>query len=334
MSNKKHIQKVSVIIPLYNQKDYISEAINSVLEQTYENIEIIVINDGSTDDPGIVLDKFKDKIIVINQENAGLSGARNTGIKNSSGEYLQFLDADDVLTKEKVEKQISYISSAEEDLLYCKIEILNDMDNSISSRSTYAFNDIFSHFYLFWKPYPTPIHSLLFNRNIFEKYGFFDEDLEANEDRFYLAKLSYSGVKFRYIPFIGGYYRRHSKSMNADPVFIITSSIKFYLKINKFTGEEFIFNKFGFSGYQMICANCTFYYFIQIRNGIKREILNNIKKALKKNRITFFAEPLDSRFKKNKFRKMLLACYFERYTRFIRSLFNVSGNFSLFKRKK
>ncbi|MCK5004740.1 MAG: glycosyltransferase [Candidatus Aminicenantes bacterium] len=334
MSNKKYLPKISVIIPLYNQKDYISEAINSVLEQTYENIEIIVINDGSTDDPGIVLEKYKNKITVINQDNAGLSSARNTGIKNSTGVYLQFLDADDILVEEKIEKQISSLLQNKEDLSYCKIEVLNDIDNSISSRITYEFDDIFSHYYLFWKPYPTPIHSLIFNRKIFDKYGLFDEDLKANEDRFYLAKLSYSGVKFRYIPFVGGYYRKHSESMNADPEFIITSTIKFYLKINKVVGEKYIFDSFGYSGYQMMCANCTFYYFIQIRNGIKGEILKNIKKVLRENGIIFFVEPLDSRFKKNKFRKMLLACYFERYTNIFRSFFNLSGNFNLFQRKK
>lgn len=334
MINKKHLPKISVIIPLYNQKDYITEAINSVLDQTYKNIEIIVINDGSTDDPGIVLDKFKNKIIVINQDNAGLSNARNTGIKNSCGVYLQFLDADDILLKEKIEKQISSLPQNKEDLSYCKIEILNDMDNRISSRTTYEFNNLFSHYYLFWKPYPTPIHSLIFHKDIFDKYGLFEEDLNANEDRFFLAKLSYSGVTFRYIPFIGGYYRKHSESMNADPVFIITSTIEYYLKINRFVGEKYIFDSFGYSGYQMMCANCTFYYFIQIRNGIKREILKNIKKVLKKNEIAFFVEPLDSRFKKNKLRKMIFACYLERYINAFKSIFNLSGNFSLFQKIK
>ena len=334
MNNKKYLQKVSVIIPLYNQKDYISDAINSVLAQSYENIEIIVINDGSTDDPGIVLDKFKNKINVINQKNSGPSAARNTGIKNSTGEYLQFLDADDILVKEKIEKQMSSMLPDKENLSYCIIKTLNDIDNSISSRTTYEFDDIFSHYYLFWKPYPTPIHSLIFHKDIFNKYGLFEEDLKSNEDRIYLAKLSYFGVKFRYIPFVGGYYRKHSGSSTTDQIFTITSTIKFYLKINKFVGEKYVFDSFGYSGYQMMSANCTFYYFIQIRNGIKREILKNIKRVLKTNEITFFVEPLDSRFKKNKFRKMLLACYFERYLNTFKSFLNKVGNFNLFKRKK
>ncbi len=331
---KKFLFKVSVIIPLYNQSKFVGQAINSVLDQTYKNIEIIVVNDGSTDDPGIVLGKFKNMINIINQDNAGLSNARNTGIKNSSGEYLQFLDADDILTKDKIEKQINTFLTDIENLSYCKIEILNDMDNRISSRTTYEFNNIFSHYYLFWKPYPTPIHSLIFHKDIFNKYGLFEEELNANEDRFFLAKLSYSGVTFSYIPFIGGYYRKHSESMNSDPVFIITSTIEYYLKINRFVGEKYVFDRFGYSGYQMMCANCTFFYFIQIRNGVNRKILSNIKKVLKNNGIAFFVKPLDSRFKKNKFVKMLFACYFERYSNAFKSVFPVLKHLNVFQRKK
>lgn len=93
-------KKISVTIPVYNvEPDYIENAINSVLNQTYKNIEIIVVNDGSTDEKTLeYLRTINNPVIkIINQENKGSGGARNTGIENSNGEYIGFLDADDWL---------------------------------------------------------------------------------------------------------------------------------------------------------------------------------------------------------------------------------------------
>ena len=86
----------SVIIPLYNKQDYITRTINSVLNQTYQNFEIIVVDDGSTDKSLSVVKTIKDKRIkVFSQKNLGVSNARNKGIKQSKGNYIAFLDADD-----------------------------------------------------------------------------------------------------------------------------------------------------------------------------------------------------------------------------------------------
>lgn len=90
--------KVSVIIPVYNVKPYLERCIHSVLEQTYKDLEIIMVDDGSTDGSGELADSLKSLspcIQVLHQKNQGLSGARNTGIRNASGEYVVFLDSDD-----------------------------------------------------------------------------------------------------------------------------------------------------------------------------------------------------------------------------------------------
>ncbi len=312
--------KVSVIIPLYNQKLYVSEAINSIISQTYENIEIIVVNDGSTDCPEKVLEQFKGKITVINQKNSGLSGARNAGILKSKGEYIQFLDADDLLFPEKISRQINEIIDNKGVIPYCEIEVLNDNDGIISTRTTDDYKDIYSNYYLFWEPYPTPIHSLLFDRDIFNEFGFFDEDLKANEDRCFLAKLAYFGIKFKFTKFKGGLYRKHQFSMNTDPSLMVDSAIKFYKKMDKITGDEFVKRKFGYSGFQMMCANLTFFYFLKIREGEKRRFLKKIRFILKKEGIYFFADPLKSRFKNNKFTMMLISCYFKRYLNILKKV--------------
>ena len=91
---------ISVIVPVYNAEQYLAECLDSVLEQTYKNLEIILINDGSRDASGEICRQYRerdDRIILIEQENAGVSVARNRGIEQASGEYLMFVDADDMI---------------------------------------------------------------------------------------------------------------------------------------------------------------------------------------------------------------------------------------------
>ena len=105
--------KVTVVIPCYNQGEYIDECLDSVFNQTYHNIEIIIVNDGSTDDfTNLKLSSIKNNnsfIKVFNQKNSGLSAARNTGIKNSTGKYIMPLDADDMIHPEYIEKAVEVI---------------------------------------------------------------------------------------------------------------------------------------------------------------------------------------------------------------------------------
>lgn len=111
---------ISVIVPVYNVSGYLRQCINSLLRQTYNNLEILLIDDGSTDDSGKICDEYimKDKRIkVFHQDNKGLSGARNTGIKNMSGKYITFVDSDDFVSDNYIQE------------LY-KLLILNDADIS------------------------------------------------------------------------------------------------------------------------------------------------------------------------------------------------------------
>lgn len=96
---------ISIIIPIYNVEQFLTECINSVLEQTYENIEIILVDDGSTDQSGEICDQYKrldSRINVIHKENGGLSDARNTGINKARGKYYAFIDSDDYVDSEMI----------------------------------------------------------------------------------------------------------------------------------------------------------------------------------------------------------------------------------------
>ena len=98
--------KISIIIPVYNVEEFFPECIQSVFNQTYKNLEIILVDDGSTDNSGIMCDEYakeRDNITVIHQENQGLSDARNNGVKVSTGDYICFVDSDDIITSDYAE---------------------------------------------------------------------------------------------------------------------------------------------------------------------------------------------------------------------------------------
>lgn len=102
-------KKVSAIIPFYNGAEWLSEAVRSVLDQTYKNLEIIVVNDGSKEDVQPFLDKYGDKIKYFYQENAGSAAARNLAMRNATGDYYALLDSDDMWFPDKIARQVAFM---------------------------------------------------------------------------------------------------------------------------------------------------------------------------------------------------------------------------------
>ena len=126
---------VSVIIPNYNYGHFLAQSIDSVLAQTYPNIEIIVVDDGSSDDSAEVLMTYSDKIKWIKQSNQGVSAARNKGTAASKGELIAFLDADDVWLPEKIEKQVRVFHAENEiGLVHCGLVDFDDEGNLLSKQ--------------------------------------------------------------------------------------------------------------------------------------------------------------------------------------------------------
>ena len=117
------IMKISIIIPVYNVKKYIKKAILSAMNQSYANTEIILIDDGSTDGSGEICDEYKEKdtrIAVIHQENRGLSAARNAGIDCATGDYLFFLDSDDYIAEDCLERMQQCAKQYQADIVYAR----------------------------------------------------------------------------------------------------------------------------------------------------------------------------------------------------------------------
>lgn len=111
---------VSVIVPVYKVEPYLPKCLNSILEQTYQNIEVVCVNDGSPDKCGLILEKYAEadeRILIVDQKNQGLSGARNTGIRHAHGKYIMFVDSDDWIEKEACEAAVHSAQKHNADLV-------------------------------------------------------------------------------------------------------------------------------------------------------------------------------------------------------------------------
>lgn len=123
---ERNLDKVSIVIPAYNAEKNIKHCIDSVLNQTYENIEIVVINDGSVDKTGDILAGYNNsQIIIINKDNAGVSVARNTGLETITGEFVAFVDSDDTIAADYVEKQVNALKRYGADLSICGYSVVD-----------------------------------------------------------------------------------------------------------------------------------------------------------------------------------------------------------------
>lgn len=123
---------ISVIVPVYNVEKYIEKCINSIRHQTYKELQIILVDDGSTDDSGALCEKVAEqdvRIIVVHQSNGGLSAARNTGIIHATGEYLAFIDSDDYIHPQMMEVLLNNMKIADADLSVCNFKRVSEEEN-------------------------------------------------------------------------------------------------------------------------------------------------------------------------------------------------------------
>jgi len=172
---------VSVIIPTYNRGWILKETINSVLAQDFTDFELIVVDDGSTDNTQDILSSYKEDIIVLQQQNKGVSSARNRGIVSASGQFIAFLDSDDLWLPKKLSTQVDFFNT-NPDALICQTEekwIRNGIRVNPKKRHKKLSGNIFEHSLYLCLVSPSAV---IIRRSLFEKAGMFDETLPACED--------------------------------------------------------------------------------------------------------------------------------------------------------
>lgn len=176
--------KISVIIPVFNGERFIAEAIQSVLSQDYEPLEIIVVDDGSTDATAEVVKIFGEKIRYIFQENKGVAAARNTGLKVASGDYIAFLDADDLFCKDKLSTQLKqfdkYLSLGIAFGFSYQCKYAGKMDLEIVD-----FSD---------KRFALTLGNQLIAKSVFDLVGGFDEEMKQAEDLDFFFRVKESEI--------------------------------------------------------------------------------------------------------------------------------------------
>lgn len=210
-------KKVSVIVPMYNVDKYIEECLDSLLQQSYNNYEIILINDGSTDKTLEKCKKYENgKIRIINQSNQGVSIARNNGLMESRGEYILFVDADDVCSKKYIEKLVEALEQENNiDMAICNytkiIEILDNeklADNNVIIPSKNLLNEMIQNElkegYLWNK---------IFKRSIIENNNIkFENNISVWEDLYFVLEYLLKANKVIRIKDILYYYRTREGS--------------------------------------------------------------------------------------------------------------------------
>lgn len=176
------MKKVSVIIPVYNAEKYVAATIKSVLSQTYENFEIIIVDDGSPDNSIEVCKLFKDsRIKIIRQKNKGLAGARNTGIRHAQGDYLAFIDADDMWLPEKLEKHVLHLdNSSKVGISFSRSAFINEAGQHLNTYQMSKLKDIQPSELLYYSPLGNG-SSGVFRREVFQEISFIDDSSGIDE---------------------------------------------------------------------------------------------------------------------------------------------------------
>lgn len=205
--------KVSIIIPCYNAAPWIREALQSAIRQDVSDTEIIVIDDGSTDDSAGIVEREFFSVRLVRTKNEGPSRARTLGTKLSHGKFIQYLDSDDVLPPQKIKIQLEALKNSGADIAYGNwrrsIKIKNgtfEQQEAINRRFNNPEIDLLTGDC--W----CPIHLYLYRSSIVEKIGGFSENLPVIQDARFALDCALNGAKFVYCPEVTVEYRIHSSN--------------------------------------------------------------------------------------------------------------------------
>ena len=227
---------VSVVIPCYNQATFIGETVQSVLHSTYANIEIVIINDGSTDDTDQVCkdlaDQF-DNVFYYSQKNSGPSVARNYGISNAKGIFILPLDADDLISKNYIAEAVRiFETDPEVKVVYCQAEKFGEKKGKWNLKP-FSLENLAKDNMIFV--------SALYKKTDWAKCGGYAEDLRwVSEDWVFWIAMLKTGGKVLQLPFVGFYYRISAKSRRKG---MTKSKKKYLIDYINFHHKDFVYHQ-------------------------------------------------------------------------------------------
>ena len=209
------MKEISVVIPTYNYGRFVREAIDSVLAQTCAPLEIVVVDDGSTDDTEQIVRSYGDRVRYIRQENAGVAAARNTGIANARGEYIAFLDSDDVWLPEKLAKQLArFDSDPGLGLVYAGAERF-DESGTLSVELDGMEGWIAPELLRLERGVIASGSGMLLPKQVAEEVGGFDADLQPSEDWDFCYRVALRH-RIGFVPEVLVRYRQHGSGLHLD----------------------------------------------------------------------------------------------------------------------
>lgn len=214
---------VSVIIPVYNGEKYLVEAIKNVKNQNYQPLEIIVVDDGSTDKTAEIAAEFKDSIRYVYQPNSGPSAARNLGIKIANGDVIAFLDVDDIWSDDKLQLQASYLlENPSVDIvqgLIQQIQRFEDPENNHSIFQTVS------------NPYQfINLGSAIYQKSVFDKIGLIDETLQYAEDMDLFFRAWENNISKVVLDQVTLFYSKHDENMTKGKKLVELGFVRIYKK--------------------------------------------------------------------------------------------------------
>lgn len=231
---------ISIVVPVYNVEKYIVKCLDSIMNQDYQNFEIVLVNDGSTDNSvKIINDYFENKDVIwklINKENGGLASARNVGIARSKGEYIAFVDSDDTISPDFLSSLLNEIKDNELDFAFCNFEFTKNQEipnDDNDTKTIYTKEELLVTFLKRSINFVVP--SMMFKREfLLGNYLMFNESLRFSEDQPFIWNVILHCNKAVYLyKKMYGYYIRENSIMTSTSYTKLVNSYKEYSKYIK-----------------------------------------------------------------------------------------------------
>lgn len=278
---------VSILVPLYNAEKYFVETLDSLLAQTYQNIEIIIVDDGSTDGSLSIARKYEklhQNIKVYTQKNSGAAAARNRAFKESKGDYIQYFDADDIMHPDKISAQMDGLRAFgfQEDIVATGkcMRFYNTIENSTYLKKSIEkdYDDTLTFLKEAWINSEYFIgQSWLITRKLNDKIGGWNTDLTFNDDGEFFTRVTYNASKIIYIEDSIVYYRQDNEySISSDfSLKSVRSHIKSLYLYEQCLGKNIEKNNLRYATAKLYS---NFYRFrFPLNNDIKKEVYLKLK---------------------------------------------------------